>query len=366
MGTISLCMIVKNEVDVLERCLISVKDLVDEIIIVDTGSTDDTEKIARKYTQHVFSFQWIDDFSAARNFAFSKASMDYCMWLDADDVIEEQDKAGFLDFKRALSPDTDIVMMRYNTGFDEAGSPTFWYYRERLIKNNRGYLWEGAVHEVITPSGNIVYSDLSVSHKKLHPGDPDRNLNIYKHMLDEGRVLGARENYYYARELYYHGMFQEALEVFQRFLSSKDAWIENKIEACIMISKCCREIGDSSGALRALLASLEYDSPRAEVCCDIGSYFIESRQYEIAIFWYETASKCSKNFMRGGFINPDCYDYIPALQLCVCYDRLGQYDKANSYNEQAGALKPASPAYLYNKTYFNGKLASAEKNAPLS
>ena len=82
MISVSLCMIVKNEEDVLERCLKSVAGLVDEIIIVDTGSTDRTREIATHFTNQIFDFPWQDDFSAARNEAFSHASMDYCMcWM---------------------------------------------------------------------------------------------------------------------------------------------------------------------------------------------------------------------------------------------------------------------------------------------
>ncbi len=89
MFTISLCMIVKNEEDVLRRCLQSAVDFVDEIIIVDTGSADSTKEIAKEFTDKVYDFEWVNDFSAARNEAFSKATMDYQMWLDADDVVPE-------------------------------------------------------------------------------------------------------------------------------------------------------------------------------------------------------------------------------------------------------------------------------------
>lgn len=75
MITISLCMIVKNEEQTLPRCLDCIWDLVDEIIIVDTESTDRTEELAGPYTDWVYDFPWIDDFSAARNAAFEKASM---------------------------------------------------------------------------------------------------------------------------------------------------------------------------------------------------------------------------------------------------------------------------------------------------
>ena len=73
MITISLCMIVKNEKDTLGRCLESVKDIVDEIVIVDTGSSDETKEIAGRFTSNIYDFEWIDDFSAARNYSFSKA-----------------------------------------------------------------------------------------------------------------------------------------------------------------------------------------------------------------------------------------------------------------------------------------------------
>ena len=89
MVTISVCMIVKNEEAVLARCLDSIRGIADEIIIVDTGSTDKTKEIASNYTKHIYDFTWVNDFSVARNFAFSKATKDYIYSADADEVLEE-------------------------------------------------------------------------------------------------------------------------------------------------------------------------------------------------------------------------------------------------------------------------------------
>ena len=99
MATISLCMIVRNEEDVLERCLESVQGLVDEIIIVDTGSKDRTKEIAKKFTDAVYDFVWVDDFAEARNFSFSHAACYYCLWLDAYYIIVPWDRNKFLALK---------------------------------------------------------------------------------------------------------------------------------------------------------------------------------------------------------------------------------------------------------------------------
>ena len=151
MVTISLCMIVKDEEAVLKRCLESAKEIADEMIVVDTGSRDQTREIAEKEGARVYQFPWIDDFAAARNFSFSQAVMDYCLWLDADDVLLPEDRRRLQKLKESLEPGVDMVMMKYNTAFDSQGKPIFSYYRERLIRNFRGYRWMGAVHEVIPP-----------------------------------------------------------------------------------------------------------------------------------------------------------------------------------------------------------------------
>lgn len=358
MITISLCMIVKNEEDMLARCLDHIVDLVDEIIIVDTGSTDSTRKIAKEYTDGVYSFEWVDDFAAARNYAFSKAKMQYCMWLDADDVIEESERQKFKELKKSLNSQIDFVMMRYHTAFDENGKPSFWYYRERWIKNNGKHLWNGEVHEVITPNGVTMYSDVAVSHKKLRPGDADRNLQIYEKLLSKGKILEPRQQYYYGRELYYHKRYEDALEVFLCFLEMPDGWVENKIEACMLSAYCDYKLEREDNALYLLLRSMEYDLPRAEICCDIGKHFFDREKYKISAYWYQTAAEIDRNEYSEGFILPDCYDYIPYLQLCVCYDKMGQFQKARDYNEKAGKCKPGSKAYIQNKYYFDKILSN--------
>ena len=87
MKTLSLCMITKNEEKNLSRCLDSIKDIVDEIIIVDTGSTDKTVEIAKSYGAHIYHYDWNNDFSKARNVSLQKATKDWILVLDADEVL---------------------------------------------------------------------------------------------------------------------------------------------------------------------------------------------------------------------------------------------------------------------------------------
>jgi tetratricopeptide (TPR) repeat protein len=345
-------MIVKNEEDVLERCLKSVADLVDEIILVDTGSTDRTREIAARFTDQVFDFPWQDDFSAARNESFSHASMDYCMWLDADDILLEADQKAFLALKETLEPTVSVVMAPYHTGFDESGHVTFSYYRERLIKNRAGMVWAGAVHEAVSPAGKIQYADFAVTHRKVHPSDPDRNLRIYQAQLAAGKELDPRQQFYYGRELYYHRRWKEALEVFEQFLKEGRGWVENNIDACCHCAYCHRELGHDQAALTALFRSFLYDRPRAEICCEIGLWFFQREQYQQAAYWYALALTCSRDDRRGGFVSPDCYGYLPCIQLCVCYSRLGDQKRTEAFNELAATYKPDSPAVLHNRALF--------------
>jgi glycosyltransferase involved in cell wall biosynthesis len=117
-------MIVKNEENTLPRCLNSIKDLVDEINIVDTGSTDKTIEIAKQFTERVFHFSWVNSFAKARNYSFSLATKDYILFLDADDVLLEEDREKFRKLKETLDLSVDGVSMIYQTGFDQYGNVT--------------------------------------------------------------------------------------------------------------------------------------------------------------------------------------------------------------------------------------------------
>jgi glycosyltransferase involved in cell wall biosynthesis len=346
-------MIVKNEEDIICRCLDSIKDAVDEIVIVDTGSNDRTKELVKRYTKKVYDYKWNDDFASARNFSLSKATKDYVMWLDADDILDKKSCENLKQLKEDLDGRVDIVMLKYNITFDKDSNPTFNYYRERIFNRSKGFKFVGEVHEVVVPSGNIIYNDnVFISHKKNRPQDAKRNLNIYKKLIADGKKLDPRHMYYYSRELFYNKKYNEAINVLNQYLDEGNGWVEDNIGACKILSDCYKSLGQNTNSIKALFQSFCYDTPRAEICCDIGKYFKDLGLYEKAIYWYEEAASKDLGKRNSGFIVPGCYNIIPYLELCVCFDRLKDTKKAYEYNEKVGKINPNDPSYLYNKEYF--------------
>ena len=210
----SVCMIVKNEADILEETLRSIKDVADEIIIVDTGSTDETKEIARKYTDLIYDFEWVEDFSAARNVSYSYATKDYIFFMDADDFLPEDEREKLLQLKKDIDDSVDAVSMFTVVSVDEFGNPAFKYRRHRLVKRSNNFKWYGAVHEYLAVNGNIIHSDIPVLHRKQQESgsvNARRNLNIYENRLESGELFSARDNFYYANELKDHGEYQKAI-----------------------------------------------------------------------------------------------------------------------------------------------------------
>jgi len=347
MVTWSLAMIVKNEESVLARCLDSIKDIVDEIIIVDTGSTDQTVEIAKLYTDHVYHFKWVDDFSKARNYSFSKATCDYIMWLDADDYLEDVEQEKLLELKNNFNPNIDVAMLKYNIRVDEFGNVTMSNHRERILKRSKNFKWEEPVHECITPSGYIEKYDIAVTHGEKNRTHSDRNLNIY----EKQETLTDRGTFYYARELIAHKRWEDAIVQYELFLKNGRGWREDNIRSCYDLADCYNTLKQTETAVKYLFQTFLYDKPRAETCCKIGHYFFEQSNYHQATYWYDLAMNPNSHF-EAGFFNPDYCDFIPTIQLCLVFDRLKKHDLAYKYHLKAKSLKPEHPSVLFNENYF--------------
>lgn len=349
LAELSLCMIVKDEEECLGRCLESVGEAADEIVVVDTGSTDATKRVAARYTQKVFDLPWTDDFSAARNAAFARATKPYLLWLDADDVLDERAREELIALKPRLDGTVDAVFLPYLYAFHEDGAPALVFERERIVRRDAGFRFEGRVHEAMAVWGNVLHEDIPVRHTRAH-SNGRRNLEIYERVLARGETLCARDAYYYARELSDCGETERAVRAFGDFLAM-DGWIENRLDALVRRGACLEALGRGEEAKRSYLDALAL-SPRAEALCALGALCEREGRPDGAVFWYRAALLCEAPVRTGAFVNPDAYGYEPLMRLCVLLDAQGRHREAREMNERALALRPRDRAALENRAYF--------------
>jgi tetratricopeptide (TPR) repeat protein len=212
-------MIVKDEELYLPSCLVSAADLVQEIILVDTGSTDATREIAKGWGARVYEFPWCNDFAAARNESLRHATGEWIFWLDADDRIDEENRFRLRDLFASLPDENVAYLMKYVALNDGAPGRTSTVDHAKLFRNHPEIRWQYRVHEQILPAvarlggtsrstGIVIhhlgYQDPAVAHRKLerrgrlleldfaeHPHDPVVVFNLGRTYLRLDRVAEA-------------------------------------------------------------------------------------------------------------------------------------------------------------------------------
>ncbi len=332
MITISLCMIVKNEEAVLSRCLDSVADLMDEIIIVDTGSTDRTKEIAARYTDKIYDFEWIQDFSAARNFSFSKASMDYIYVADADEVIDEKNRKKFKNLKAAMLEEIEIVQMVYCNQLEFGTTYNFdEEYRPKLYKRLREFVWEEPIHETVRIQPVIYDSDIRIEHKPLgnHAG---RDFAAFQRIAQNGQKLSKKLHNMYARELFIAGEakdFQEAKPIFECTMTDTDRSLDEVKEAACVLARAYRLEGNVADFYKNAIKEVASDSS-SEICYELGEYYLAKKDYMEAIIWYYNAA-----YETTSILNIHCSGDWPLQKLALCYHYLKNEEKAAEFETLA-------------------------------
>lgn len=224
---IGAVIIAKNEEEIVRNMLESIKDF-DEIVFVDTGSTDKTIEIAKEYTDKIFHFEWCDDFAAARNFAIQNATADWLQSIDCDhwmmNTIDE------VRAEVARAEEGGHVSAFVGSMY---GGTKFSHYGTTLFKRE-GAFWTGKVHEYLTPRPTF-YSTLNkgIGYSGNHYKDPDRNLRILLSYEDKG----PRQMFYLGRELYERKRYDEAVVWLEKYLE-KGTWSAEIAEAHLTIARC--------------------------------------------------------------------------------------------------------------------------------
>lgn len=301
MISISLCMIVKNEEENLSRCLDSVSDLVDEIVIVDTGSTDRTKEIAAKYTSRIYDFEWIDDFAAARNFAFSKASMEYIYSCDADETLDEENRKKFRILKENLLPEIEIVQMLYV----EKGIRTVLNFetelRPKLYKRLRTFTWVDPIHETVRLTPVVFDSDIEIQHNPsdVHSG---RDFEVFEKAYARDGFLSENILQMYCKELAKWGgadEFQSAAAIFRELEETNRIPADLTQEVYYVLSKAAYLRGAAGNAedleifFKYAMKLVGTGEPCSEICALLSEFYAAKEDYAEAAVWminalYET------------------------------------------------------------------------------
>ncbi len=218
MKTLNLVMIVKNEERCLARCLESVKDLVDDIIIVDTGSADNTKKIALSFGAKLYDYAWINDFSAARNFALSKSTSDWNLILDADEYLTEGRKQDIAEF---LENTQQLGAIQIKSSYMDNNELSYGIdFITRLIP--KGTLYTGKIHEQVDSKLPRYSIPLIFDHDGyLMPNKSERNLPLLLKELE----LNPNDSYFLyqiASALKGMNKFDEAIKYFEQFYNHSD------------------------------------------------------------------------------------------------------------------------------------------------
>lgn len=167
---LSLCMIVKNEDENLRWCLSKVSDLVDEIIVVDTGSTDITKSIVAEFTDKVYDFDWCNDFAAARNFSISKATNNWILVLDADEYVSDCMRDKIYNFVNDKGNDKIAGRIKRINWIEDNESTKKCFERISRLFNRKYFQYEGTIHEQIVAKDGMAYSMVSVDITINHTG----------------------------------------------------------------------------------------------------------------------------------------------------------------------------------------------------
>lgn len=299
MVTISVCMIVKNEEAVLARCLESLKGLWEELIIVDTGSTDGTKEIAGQYTKDVYDFSWTGNFSDARNFAFSKAHCEYIYSADADEELDEENRQKFFLLKEALLPEVEIVQMYYGNQLSQHSVYNFdKEYRPKLYKRVRQFVWEEPIHEAVRLQPLVYDSDITIWHKP-HGQHGARDLAVFEKMLEDKQPFSKRMQDFYLRELYFMGELHNLEKGHEYLVSLSKECDPDSDTFQKAIAILCKEARLKKSMVDVMKYALKGVATKgsSELCLELGHVYFERQDYEEASIWYYNAAYETKCLM---------------------------------------------------------------------
>lgn len=381
--TISLALIVKNEAHNLGPLLASVRSCFDEIVLVDTGSTDNTLFFVEQINKQVEAgttvwdlpeikihhFDWVDDFSKARQYSFDKCTKDYIAWLDADDVLS--DPKAFIKWRDTVMHSAHYWMAVYNYAYNPQGGVECTFIRERVVKRNYGFKWEYPVHEGLLQKEGRKYwpqrvNLWTVNHRRSDDDkkqDHMRNVKIMEALPES--ELRPRMKFYYGKELFENGFPEKASKPLMEAAKSPELDIHDRILTIQYAAQSAMHAKAYHQVLDLLFNGLKLMPSRAEYWCLIGDCYLQTGQASEAVQSYKSALQCSPNDL-GGIVVVHNYAYreYPTIKLAEIYLNSSHVAEAEAYIDKLREMKSPMATTLEASLHRLKELGAVRSDLP--
>ncbi|HHT9125668.1 MAG TPA: tetratricopeptide repeat protein [Candidatus Brocadiia bacterium] len=335
--TVSLCMIIRNEENFLSGCLESVKHLVNEMIIVDTGSTDGSVEIAKRYGAKIFHHRWNNDFSEARNHALQHAKGDWVLHLDADEELKKED----ISLVKEIIKDKDtngVQCVIYNVQKDSSDFLISYFFR--LFRNNIGVSYSGLIHETPIIPGKLSHSNIRIIHygyassKEGLKDKCERNVRLLRKQLidspDDPFI-----HFHLAKTYYQLKTFDMALAEGEEVLRLMPITaFKTRPELEIFVLMACVQFnkGNFLDAERMCLEAIRINPNYLDPYFFLGHVYLKQGDFEKAILYYEKYQKKRKPFEEGLEFN--CVGLHSLTRQHEVYFALGLiYEREKNYQK---------------------------------
>jgi glycosyltransferase involved in cell wall biosynthesis len=369
-GKLSLCLICKNEQEVIGKCLESVKDIVSEIIAVDTGSTDGTLDILKKYNAKIIQQEWTDDFSFHRNEGLKYATGDWNLMLDADEEIPEDSKPAL---RQILAENNKNKVYNVNIKNLIDDNDPVMHCNFRLFPNSPDLRFVNPVHEALTISNKYAqttggkfyilhYGYLNIH--KLRKKTDERNLRILLKLVEKDPSQ-SHFYYYIGQQYFLNNQFELAMENYKKALDMLTAkqCVETKIFTPLIYSglaKCYASVNNMDKLLE--LSNLEINNP--DIYVDLGTYFFGAKKYHDSMRMYEKAISLKYNKNLCSAYDTGSMTWKSYAGLGNVYNALNDPIKAIDNFKLSAMYKPENLQILkaiYTDSFALGDLEEAEK-----
>ena len=344
---LTLCMIVRDEEERLPACLDSVAGLADEIVVVDTGSTDGSVRVAEQYGARIGHFEWCDDFARARNASLELASGDWILWLDADDLLPAEYHARI---RQLIDQGREKA---YFFALDNRGYENVSCLQMRLFPNLPGITFEMPIHEQITPSLIRLGVDLQTTDiQVVHTGYPtpevvaakkERYLGIMERWLQE-----HPENYIVRSHvaLTYHstGRSEEAIEAYRLIVEESDCLADCNFivytTSLLFLGRTLMREGRYEAALERMQQALEIDPDYILTKLSLGELYKRMKNFSMAL---DYAGQVVDGDRQITFFPIDYNEILYSARVirAEAFFGLGNPDQAAAEYQQAAAVDTA-------------------------